>query len=166
MANEKITEPSLKLEALDKGHKKLVCPFCGHVQYKLSECKRCGAMIAPKKSIKTYLAAIVIFLLTILALSVFIIRDQHGNTIILLDENNHPEFNLPDWSKTTLEAEDWIKDGKDLLGDEVSIHKWQDKNGVWHYSQQAPKESGKTQIIKIDLKTNIIPHHKKQETVK
>lgn len=158
---EKNSELSLELEPIDKGPERFICPFCGHRQTVLPECERCGANIKPKKSIKPYLIT-AIFLLTILVLFVFIIRDQDGNMIISLDEQNNLKFNTPDWSKSTKEAEGWVKEGKSLSADKVSVHKWQDNNGVWHYSEKAPQEGGKTQIINVNLETNIIPNHKSQ----
>jgi len=39
-------------------------------------------------------------------------------------------------------------------GDKVELHKWQDENGQWHYSDAAPSQG--SEIITVDPNVNVI----------
>ena len=150
---------SLELEAIEKRPEKIFCPICGHVQYELTECEHCGQDLKPKKSRKgLYL---VLTGLIIIVLAFVFIRDQDGQFIITLDDDNSPQINTPDWSTSSEKIKDLIQDSKTKIDGQVTIHKWKDKDGVWHYSNQSPENDAgvdKKQVLNIDLETNVIPH--------
>ena len=161
MTDEEKTETPLKLQSIDKGPEKLFCPVCGNVQYKLPDCEQCGSAIYPKKSYKAYWLGLILLFIIVIA-TLFLLKDQQGNPIISLDDNNKPVFHKPDWSKTAKQAERLLDEGKRLSSDEVKVHKWQDEEGVWHYSQKAPDGGEQSEVLSIDLDTNVLPHHKQK----
>lgn len=158
------TKSSLELKVIEQGPEKLICPICGHIQYDLPDCEQCLEMMEAKKSNKL-LQTIIICLLIVIIFFALIIKNKDGNSIISLDENNNPQFTQPNWLKTRQEVNGWVKEGKNHIKGGVSVHKWQDKNGVWHYSQQAPgsqtEDNRQSEIINIDLETNVVPSQKK-----
>ena len=149
----------LELEAIEQKPEKIFCPICGHVQYELTECEHCGQNLKPKKSRKgLYL---VITGLVVIVLAFNFIRDQDGRFIITLDDDNSPQLNPPDWNTSSGKIKKLFQESKTKIDGQVTIHKWQDKDGVWHYSNQSPEheaEADKKQVLNIDLETNVIPH--------
>lgn len=58
-------------------------------------------------------------------------------------------------SDITQKFKSWMSSTKAApSGGEVRVHKWQDENGQWHYSDEAPQTDSET--ISIDPNTNVI----------
>lgn len=150
----------LELEPIKNKKEKFFCPICSHVQYELSHCENCGVDLRPKKSKKGLL--IISILAILIIVSFFFIKDKNNNRFISMDKNNELLFTKPDLSKTIEGLKGLVQEGKQQIDGTVSIHKWQDENGVWHYSQQAPDDKNANQeseVINIDLDTNVIPNN-------
>ena len=58
-------------------------------------------------------------------------------------------------SDVTQRIKGWISKGPSIKpGSKVEVHKWQDENGQWHYSDAAPSQN--SEIITVDPNVNVI----------
>lgn len=70
----------------------------------------------------------------------FILKGPDGRPLMQLSDLNFGDFELPSFG------------GKNA--DTTTVHKWQDENGEWHYSTEAPKQDSET--LEIDPNVNVM----------
>ncbi|MEM7081774.1 MAG: DUF4124 domain-containing protein [Pseudomonadota bacterium] len=59
---------------------------------------------------------------------------------------------LMKWRDITSKFGNWSSSASG--GDSVEVHRWQDENGQWHYSDEPPEQGG--EVITLDPNTNVI----------
>ena len=59
------------------------------------------------------------------------------------------------WSDVTQKLKSWVGSGSSSKpGSPVKVHRWQDENGQWHYSDEAPAQN--SEVITVDPNVNVI----------
>ena len=58
-------------------------------------------------------------------------------------------------SDVTQKIKSWMSsNSSSSSGRPVKVHRWQDENGQWHYSDEAPEQD--SEVISVDPNTNVI----------
>jgi hypothetical protein len=89
-------------------------------------------------------------------LSLTILKDEDGETLLSFSDIKIPEFDLADFSLTNL-PEGWWSPGSKLPRAEITIYQWTDTEGKLQFSNSPPSEGIEYTVKKYNPNENVIP---------
>lgn len=87
--------------------------------------------------------------------SVLLLIAAMGLPFFIDNKNGEPMLSLPS-TEGLLNTESATSAIAPALPSTTKVFKWKDENGVWHYTDQAPKGNANVETVEVNSRTNII----------
>ena len=104
---------------------------------------------------------IMIFIVVLACAGPFILKRSDGRPWMTFSDLKAPDLSVPDISPLTDQVKKLHNTNTDNSADQTIVYKWQDRDGVWHFSDKA-STSIPSEEFAIKHNTNMV-HMEKQE---
>jgi len=98
----------------------------------------------------------IIFIVVLACAAPFILKRTDGRPWMSFSDLKTPDLSVPDISPITDQVRKLHNtDSDDVTRHQTTVFKWQDKNGIWHFSDEASTTAESEEII-INHNTNMV----------